>query len=76
MLDATANFALPVSVLNQLITDLHHNAVEQHTEQGELYLETSYDSGEILGPPSPEAMEMLIYLNQNLGWTVRPSPGI
>jgi hypothetical protein len=76
LLDATANFALPASVLNQLITDLHHNAVEQHTEQGEVYLETSYDSGEILGPPSPEAMEMLVYLNQALGWTVRPSPGI
>jgi hypothetical protein len=76
LLDVTANFALPVSVLNQLITDLHHHAVEQHTEHGELYLETSYDSGEILGPPSPEAMEMLVYLNQALGWTVRPSPGI
>ncbi|MBT1711804.1 hypothetical protein KK062_26420 [Fulvivirgaceae bacterium PWU5] len=75
-LDVTANTALPASVLNQLITDLHHNAVEQHIEQGELYLETSYDSGEILGPPSSDAMAMLVYLNQTLGWTVRPSPGI
>lgn len=72
MLDATGNTTLPASVVTQLITDLYHNAVAQHTEQGELYLETSYDTGEIIGPPSPEAMEFLVRLNQDLGWIVRP----
>jgi hypothetical protein len=76
MLDVTGDTVLSVPALNQLISDLHSHAVNQQTQQGEFYLETSYDSGEILGPPSPEAMAMLVYLSQDLGWTVRPLPGI
>lgn len=61
---------IPASVVNKVIADLYQHAVALHLEHGYIYMEG--DSYTVIGPPSPEALEMLRRLRQDLGWTVFP----
>ncbi|MCD9019724.1 PKD domain-containing protein [Parachryseolinea silvisoli] len=59
---------IPIPVLNQMIQNLHDHAFEQQIYQGELNLMVDRRGG-LLGPPSPEAMDLLGHMGE-LGWII------
>ncbi|MCD9019725.1 hypothetical protein [Parachryseolinea silvisoli] len=63
---------ISTAVLDQVIADLHQHAFELSLEQGYVNLEGGESS--IIGPPSPETIELLRDLKNNLGWNVVPDP--
>jgi hypothetical protein len=61
------------SALNQIILDLYASAGVNDLHDGALSLPVHPVSGEILGPPTPEAIDALEALRDTYNWTITPA---
>lgn len=68
---------LGTAQVDAIIHNVYDNAVRNDIRSGSIDLNKEWFNwgAEILGPPSQDATDELIYLRDNYDWSVNPSPG-
>ncbi|MCD9019726.1 hypothetical protein [Parachryseolinea silvisoli] len=67
------NLQFSPTALNQIILDLYASAGTNSLYEGALWLPVDPISGDILGPPTPEAIDALEALRDTYNWTITPA---